>query len=301
MLTHQNNPARNPARVALLGAKGFVGAALRARLEEERIPVVPLGRPSVDLLDPDCIGRLATLWGAHDALVVTAALTPDKGRDMATLVRNLKMAEHLAAALAKQPCAHVVYFSSDAVYDASQPLVSEATAAAPGDLYGVMHLARELALREAAGKAGIPFCVLRPCAIYGAGDTHNSYGPNRFIRSALSEGKIKTFGSGEETRDHVYIGDVCRLALLALSHRSVGTLNLASGEAVTFGWVAAEVARLAGTAVAIEQLPRGGPVTHRRFDVTAISRAFPGFKPTPIGKGLAETLALIQKAGRPPA
>jgi UDP-glucose 4-epimerase len=299
MLTHLNKSPTDPSRVVLVGASGFVGKALRESLAAAGAKVVLVGRPSFDLLESASVASLSSLWGPGDAVVVTAALTPDKGRDTATLIRNLRMAEHLAAAIAIRPCAHVVYFSSDAVYDSSRSDVSEATPAAPGDLYGVMHLARELALGEAAAKAAIPFCILRPCAIYGAGDTHNSYGPNRFIRTALSEGRIRIFGAGEETRDHVYIDDVCGLARLALLHKSAGTLNLVSGQAVTFGWIAAEVARLAGIPVAIEQLPRSGAPTHRRFDAAAIAGSFPGHRPTPIAVGLPQTIAAVRQAGKP--
>jgi len=296
MLNHLSKLDSRPPRVAIVGVKGFVGSALRSTLESAGMTVVPIGRPSVDLLEPECVDRLSTLWEPGDAVVVTAALTPDKGRDVVALIKNLRMAEHLASAITKRPCSHLVYFSSDAVYDSSQQVVSEATPAAPADLYGVMHLAREVLFREAAARAGVPYCVLRPCAIYGPGDTHNSYGPNRFIRSALAESRIRIFGAGEETRDHVYIGDVCNMTRLVLLHQSTGTLNLVSGQAVMFGWIASEVARLVGKHVAIEQLPRSGPVTHRRFDPAAAIEAFPGLKPTLLDAGLAISIAATRKS-----
>ncbi len=296
MLKHLSEQELRPARVAIVGVKGFVGSALRSTLEAGGMTVVPIGRLAVDLLKPECVDRLTTLWEPGDAVVVTAALTPDKGRDVGALIKNLRMAEHLASALSKQPCSHLVYFSSDAVYDNGPPVVTEATPAAPADLYGVMHLAREVVFREAAARAGVPYCVLRPSAIYGAGDTHNSYGPNRFIRSALVESRIRVFGAGEETRDHVYIGDVCDMTRLVLLHRSTGILNLVSGQAVTFGWIASEVARLVGGHVEIEQLPRGGPVTHRRFDPAAAIKAFPTHKPMLLDAGLAISVAAARKS-----
>jgi nucleoside-diphosphate-sugar epimerase len=130
--------------------------------------------------------------------------------------------------------------------------------------------------------------VFCPCAIYGANDTHNSYGPNRFLRSAIKERTIRLFGRGEETRDHIYIEDISRLATLCLLHRSSGIVNAVSGEAVTFHEVAEKVGKLAGPDVKIEYLPRGGPITHRHFDVTERIRAFPEFKPAPLAPGLAE-------------
>jgi nucleoside-diphosphate-sugar epimerase len=297
MLIHHSDPASRPARVAIVGANGFVGRSLSASLAACGTTVIPLGRPDFDLLDPECVGRLAASWEPADTVIVTAALTPDKGRDAATYQKNMSMGEHLAAAIAARPCAHLVYFSSDAVYDAAQPVLNEAAPTAPADLYGAMHLAREQMFREAAARAAIPFCVLRPCAIYGAGDTHNSYGPNRFIRCALAEGRIKLFGAGEETRDHVYVDDVSGLTRLVLLGRSAGTLNLVSGQAVSFRWLASEIAGLSGRPVALEQLPRSGAVTHRSFDARSIASAFPGYKPTLPAEGMRLAMAAFQAAG----
>src|SRR5258708_8092590 len=97
-----------------------------------------------------------------------------------------------------------------------------------------MHLARERMLAHACQAAKIPFAVVRPCAVYGAGDTHNSYGPNRFIRTALAEGNIRLFGEGEEQRDHVYVRAVAEILTLSVVHRSTGLLNPASRNAASF-------------------------------------------------------------------
>lgn len=295
MLTHTVPSPLSPARVVILGANGFVARALRLELERAGVPMLALGSADLDLTEAQAAGKLAALLQPQDTVVVTAALTPDKGKDLATLQKNLRMLEAIIAALAAKPCAHVVYFSSDAVYDDSVALVDERTTAAPKDLYGLMHLMREIALQQACLKPAIPLCIIRPSAIYGAGDTHNSYGPNRFVRTALAESRIKLFGQGEETRDHVAIADVITLTSLVLHHRSAGVLNAVSGEAITFGALAAQIAQLAGRPVTIEPLPRGGPVTHRRFDVTRRQRTFPSFRPTPLAEGLAALLRESEK------
>jgi nucleoside-diphosphate-sugar epimerase len=231
-----------------------------------------------------------------DVVVMAAALTPEKGRDTGTLVRNLRMAEHVGAAVLAQSLGQLVYFSSDAVYASQAFAMDESTPAAPGDLYGLMHRARELILRDATDRAGIPFCVLRPCAIFGPGDSHNSYGPNRFVRTALKERKIQVFGLGEDTRDHVYIDDVVSLTLKAIAHRSSGRLNIVSGNAVAFAELAKRVARLAGGRTSIESLPQKGPVSHRSFDAASIQAAFPGFIPTSLDGGLERTIEAASRA-----
>jgi nucleoside-diphosphate-sugar epimerase len=211
-----------------------------------------VGSHEVDLFDSSAVEKLGLILKPDDVIIVTAALTPDQGRDVTTLTKNLRMAEQLCAVLARFSCAHVIYISSDAVYDARSSLIDEQSSCEPLDLYSLMHIARERMLAHACQAAKIPFAVVRPCAVYGAGDTHNSYGPNRFIRTALGEGNIRLFGEGEEQRDHIYVRDVAEILKLCVLQRSTGVLNAASGRAVSFGDVARMVISAAGRDVKLD-------------------------------------------------
>lgn len=290
MIIHSPSAGPLADRVVILGAGGFVSPALATYLTGLDIEVAAIGSRLADLSDPAARACLLGLLRKGDALVMAAALTPDKGKDLATCIKNLRMAETVAAVVAEAPVAQLVYLSSDAVYGWKDVVVSEETPPSPNDLYGTMHLAREFALQAAADRAGIPYCVLRPCAIYGPGDTHNGYGPNRFVRSALKDRVIRLFGGGEETRDHVYIGDVTRLLGEVLRRRSRGLLNIASGQSIAFGDLAARVASLSQLPVRIESQPRTGPCTHRQFDPQALRARFPSFVPTPLDEGLRALL-----------
>ena len=291
MLNHLHVSPVAPARVVILGANGFIPKALAAKLSADQTPFIAISSQQLDLTAANAGAKLAALLQPGDAVVMAAALTPDKGRDTATLMKNLRMAENVAVMLAAKSCSHFIYLSSDAVYDWRQPLISESIAPSPTDLYSTMHLTREQVLATAATAAKVPYAILRPCAVYGPGDTHNSYGPNRFARTARAEGKIKLFGTGEETRDHVFIDDIATVIALALSHRSTGVLNVVSGRSATFGEVAAAIVKLSPSPVAIEPQPCGGPVTHRHFDATALARSFPSHRPAGLADGLLKTFA----------
>lgn len=293
MLTHLQASPTAPTRVVILGANGFIPRALAAKLTADNIPSIAISSQQLDLTTPDAGPKLTALLQPGDAVVMAAALTPDKGRDTATLMKNLRMAECVAAALVAKPVVQLIYLSSDAVYDWRHPLISETTAPSPTDLYSTMHLAREQVLAAAAAAAKVPYAILRPCAVYGPGDTHNSYGPNRFARTARAEGKIRLFGTGEETRDHVFIEDVAAIIALTLAHRSTGVLNVVSGRSATFGEIAATIASLGSRPVTIESLPRSGPVTHRHFDLSALHRAFPSHRATDLVAGLPRLLASL--------
>ena len=291
MLSHKYTQPQMPSRVVVLGARGFIGNAVCRQLDERGIAYLALGSADMDLTDPASKGRLAALLRPEDAVLMLAALTPDRGRDIGTFMRNLAMMQHLCAALEGSGCAHLTYFSSDAVFDPAVAQVSEQTPASPQDLYGVMHRAREI---MAIGVARTPVLVLRPTLVYGANDTHNAYGPNRFRRAARREGKIALFGGGEETRDHIHVNDVAALTVNCLMHRSTGTLNLATGRSISFRDLARLVGAQFDTMPRIVESARANPITHRHYDITCLIKAFPRFRFTSLEEGIAR---VHQEAG----
>lgn len=284
MLQHLHTIPQKPTRVVLLGGSGFVGQAISDLCAENTIPVRSFASAELNLAAEGSAEQLAAELKPDDSLVILSALTPDKGRDIATYMRNLKMIENVCTAFSHVKPAHVIYFSSDAVYPLTDNPVNEESPAAPADLYGAMHLSRELMLKATVGDI---LCVLRPTLIYGAADSHNSYGPNRFRRQAATEGKIIIGGEGEETRDHIFVNDVAKLVGMILEHGSLGLLNVATGQSTDFGTVARMVAGHFGGA---EVCPteRNNPISHRSFDITACRKAFPGLLMTSLETGIAQ-------------
>jgi UDP-glucose 4-epimerase len=286
VLHHLNRTAKNPERAVVLGAAGFIGGAVAGKFAASGVPVQSLGRKELDLTAAGAGERLAGLLRATDTLVVVAARAPCKTPAM--MVENIQMMAAVGAALERKPVAHAIYISSDAVYaDGPLPL-TESSPAAPTSLHGAMHLAREQMLLAAAGAT--PVAILRPTLVYGAGDPHNGYGPNRFRRYANTGEKIVLFGEGEERRDHVDVDDIAEVARLVAQHRSTGILNIATGTVASFRELAEKAVALSPRKVAIEASPRSGPMPHngyRPFDPAATFSAFPGFRYTSLEAGLA--------------
>lgn len=280
-------------KVVILGASGFIAKSLKAFLERQMIPCRTISSEEVDLVSDNSTQAAAKIISVEDTLVVTSMLTPDKGKDAASQTKNILMGKHIAEILEIRPCAHVVYLSSDAVYPDSASLISERTPCDPGSLYGAAHLTRERMLMESARKKKIPLLILRPSAVYGPGDTHGSYGPNRFARSAVKENKITLIGNGEEKRDHIYIDDLVRLIFLLLEKKREGVLNLVSGCAVSFLEVAEILKKIKGKDLRIEMTPRMNPVSYRHFDNGDLLKAFPQFRLTGLEQGLSQTLKAL--------
>jgi nucleoside-diphosphate-sugar epimerase len=269
------------SRVVLIGGSGFIGKAITNVLEQEKIDFLSIGSSEINLIESQSIEKLSQLLRPSDSVVMLSALTPDRGKDAATLIKNIAMMDNLLAALREIGCAHLIYFSSDAVYNAQAATVNEQTTAVPSDLYGLMHRTRE----HMGSDLGVPYLVLRPTLVYGESDSHNAYGPNRFMRLAQTEKKIRVFGRGEELRDHIYVGDIANLTVESLKRHLQGVFNLATGISTSFLDIAKMVSDQFGD-VEIEELKRASPIWHRHFDVTHLIKAFPGFQFTKLKEKL---------------
>lgn len=295
MFKHLREKPIQPGRVVILGAGGFVGSALVARLCEAQVNYLALGRKELDLCEENAAETLAKKLQPDDALVIISAKAPCK--DQAMFLQNIQLINAVADALIKQHVAQVIYISSDAVYGDSMSKLTEASPTAPTSLHGVMHLAREKILETVVNEHSL--AILRPSLLYGINDPHNGYGPNRFYRLMQAGKPIELFGQGEELRDHVDVDDVAALIYLSLQHRSHGILNITSGEVVSFYQIAELINQQAEHPVAIQVSPRLSPMPHngfRAFDNALCQRVFAHFRYTPLPLGLKKMhQAYLQK------
>ena len=285
MLTLHSENAARPGRVVVMGAGGFVGQASSRLLKRTGLEVIALTRKEVDLLAADAAGRLASYLTPECTLIVTSAQAPCK--DIPMLIANLRMMETVITAVKSCRVGHLVYISSDAVYkDSSKPL-SEISGAEPASLHGVMHLTREVMLKNEL--PNVPQVFVRPTLIFGPDDPHNGYGPNRFMRLAHQGQGIVLFGEGEELRDHIFIEDVADIVRRCVVHRAAGVVNAVTGIVTSFKEIADLAAARVTPRVLVRGSPRRGPVPHggyRAFDSCLLKQAFPDFKPTPLTDGL---------------
>lgn len=278
----------------MIGAAGFVGGAVAARLGRQGATVLAVSRRDVDLLDADASKTLKALLRAGDAVVAAAARAPCK--DMPMLIDNMIITRVILDAISAVEVSHVINVSSDAVYPDEPLPLTEQIPAAPTTLHGVMHLAREIAFSNTV-KA--PLAIVRPSLLYGAHDPHNGYGPNRFRRQANAGENIVLFGNGEERRDHVLIDDFAELVSRMLAHRSSGVLNIATGMVHSFRAIAEKAIDLAPRKVSINSRPRQGPMPHngyRPFDIAAVRKAFPDFAYTTLIEGMTKVQSTAANA-----
>ena len=285
MIQNLNVFSQKPTRVVLFGGSGFIGKKLFSMLKSNRVEVLSLGSQDLDLTETNAVKKIEDLIKSTDTIVFLSAITPDKSHNNDALIKNLLMTKHLCQALKNKHVNHLIYFSSDAVYHSNQSVVNEESLVAPQNLYGVMHLSREIMISELID---IPSIVLRVTMVYGFGDTHGSYGPNRFLHSSIKYKEINLFGCGEETRDHIHVDDVINITNLCINMRSIGVLNVATGKSNSFKNIAKIVSNLFSDKIIINNKYRINAITHRHYDVTNRLKIFPYRSFINIEKGLCD-------------
>jgi nucleoside-diphosphate-sugar epimerase len=283
MLQHSQPNSVKPQRLVVLGGTGFVGGYLGRLAAEAGWDLASLGSHDVDLLSANAASELEGLLQSNDTVVYASSIAPAK--TASDILKNAVMTEAFCRGLERAQVAHLIVISSDAVYSDSASRVNEDSPAAPDTAHGVMHLMRERMCREASfGR----LAVVRPTAIYGFGDPHNSYGPNRFVRNAQQSGRIDIFGNGEAIRDHIAVEDVAEIIFRVAARASVGTVNAVSGDSISFRNLAELVAAGFRNGVTVESVGLEASPTFRSYDTTVLSRSFPDWRPRRIGAGVAE-------------
>jgi len=280
----------DPRKVVVLGGSGFLGGALCAELARRGTDVVSHSSATLDLTRREALAALDPVVGPETTLVVVSGLAPSRGQSVGTAMANITMAANVGAYLDGHPVGHCVYLGTDAVYGFDVDQVTETAPVTPTGFYALGKYAAERLLATACGAHGVRFAALRLTAMFGPGDPHGSYGPNQFARALAKERRVRMFGGGEETRDHLYVADAARLIAALLAARAEGVVNVASGVSRSFADVVAVAQSLVPYEVAVEALPRRGPITHRRFDVAGLRAAVGPFEFTPFDRAMRATL-----------
>lgn len=270
--------------LVLIGASGFVGRVMLEVCTVKNYKVVPVTSSYCNLLLETSKKTLKDLISADDNIVMLAANTPEKLQGYHLASDNIKMLKNFLDVISEIEFRHLVYISSDAIFSFEHEMINEQSPKIPETLYGYSHLVREEMLKTTI--LAKKLTILRPCSIYGHGDTHNAYGVMSFIRQALSEQQIMIFGDGKDTRDHVLVDDLAYCIHSAFENQIYGEFNYATGAAINFRDLAEIVAKSITSKIKIISRPRIISVKHRRFDISKLKNSFPNHCPRNVIDGI---------------
>lgn len=128
-----------------------------------------------------------------------------------------------------------LHISSAAVYGNPQSLpIDENSIINPISPYGWHKYLSELLCKEYYTLYGIRSAIIRPFSVYGPGLKKQIFW-DVFEKTKISHHEIELWGTGEETRDFIYIDDLCASIhqVLMNSHMSGDIYNVSSGNMTT--------------------------------------------------------------------
>jgi UDP-glucose 4-epimerase len=167
------------------------------------------------------------------------------------------------------PGAALVYPSSAAVYGVADRMpMPEDLPMRPASPYGMHKRMAEELVFEHARFFGLRCAVVRLFSIYGEGFRKQLLW-DACRRIEANEGEF--FGTGDETRDWLHVGDAARLLVEAARHAGTAcaVVNGGSGESVTVRDVVTELFRLMGRSdrPVFRGTPRPGDPLHYHADM----------------------------------
>ena len=188
----------------------------------------------------------------------------------------------------------IIFASSAAVYGRSEAeRLSEDQELKPISPYGAAKLSAEIFIRTYGDLYNIPFTIAR---------IFNAYGPRQrkyvlydlLLRlSRSTKGPLELYGTGEEIRDFIYVGDVVKALLLLAKHEKAEgqTFNVGTGIETSIRRLVELVLELTGSDryLVFKGSSWAGDVKRLVADISRIRRL--GFKPDyQLKEGLKKTI-----------
>ena len=223
-------------RALVLGAGGFVGRHLCARLRADGWEVVGTVRPGstggvpVDLTDAAALAATVRAADPDVAFHLAAGRSRATATERAaTAAVNTTSGLHLVEALGER-CRAVVRLGSSTEYAAVDGPMPESAPLAPRGFFGATKAAGSLLLLAAAQERGVRAAVLRAFQVYGPGDHAGRLVPT--VLRAARDGTVLPLTAPGSRRDWVFVDDVveaCVRAAEADELPSGTVLNVGTG------------------------------------------------------------------------
>jgi nucleoside-diphosphate-sugar epimerase len=306
-------------RSVVTGAAGFVGSHLSEHLLAQGDEVVGIDS-FTDYYDPRIKERnlaavldhdrftlhredllhapLAELFAGADVVYHLAGqpgVRPSWGAEFATYVtRNVLVTQVVLEAARAVQLPKLVYASSSSVYgDAETYPTPETLRPQPVSPYGVTKLAAEHLCELYRTNFGLPTASLRFFTVYGPRQRPDM-AFSRLISAGVRGELFELYGTGEQTRDFTFVGDIVRALRDAALSDFTGVANIGGGSRTSMNEVLEIVAAVAGEPIVRRLAKQQGDVRDTAADTRRAREGF-GYVPQ---VDLREGLAAMAEAER---
>lgn len=307
-------------RILITGGCGFIGTNLVAFLQKQtgvdRILVLDnlslgsrenLAEFQVEFMEGDirdaskvnlaAKGVDAIIHLAADTRVIDSIENPDFNFEV-----NVLGTYHLLCAARKYGVEKFVMASTGgAILGEAKPPVHEGIVPQPISPYGASKLCGEAYCSAFAGSYGLKTVCLRFSNVYGPRCYHKGSVVALFFKRMLTGKPLVVYGDGEQTRDLVYVDDICAGIHSGLSAvQGGGAYHLGTGIETSVNALIEWMRSTAGEAYPVEirkEPARTGEILRNYADIS-LARKVLGFNPkVMLREGLAKTWAWFMEQG----
>tara|TARA_B100001146_G_C16169125_1_gene429260 strand:- start:709 stop:1650 length:942 start_codon:yes stop_codon:yes gene_type:complete len=289
--------------VLVTGGAGFIGANLVRMMLKFGYKVTVLDNFStgsyayleglpVDIVEGDVLDRdlLVEVVRSHHSIIHLAAQTGVPGSLIdpyqdceVNVVGTLNVLEACRAAKESSDTKvsqKIIFASSNAPLGRQIPPASEDKAPLPVSPYGASKLAAEAYCLAYYGSWGLNTIVLRFGNVYGPFSEHKSSVVAEFFKAICNNNVITMHGDGEQTRDFVYVADLCRAVLLALDCDVGGEVyQIATGVETSINGLVEMVQDVSGSDTRIYKAPTRHGDVRKNYSLITKAREMLGWEP----------------------
>src|SRR6185437_15213065 len=246
-MQRQLGTPRNQTKTLILGASGFVGAALVQRLVQQGKHVIALGH--AEAIEHQ--GKLVRVRGTIEDCELLKALVPECSHVVHAASRttpgtsahepeleilsNLLPLGNLLKCMAGFPGRILIYLSSaGAIYGEIAHDATECSPLRPRSYYGAGKAAAEAFIHANTMTSDTRAIIIRPTNLYGPGQPIGkgfAIVPT-LLQRALDGQPFQIWGDGSAVRDFIYLDDLLDALIAVMTQppdQKFGIYNIASG------------------------------------------------------------------------
>ncbi len=302
-------------RALVTGTSGFIAGHLARRLvaeghevvgvdvAEPRRPVEGWRDVRLDLRDDAGVEHLVNEVRPEVVfhLAAQASVSISMREPRLDIETNVIASLTLARAAAEVGARRFVFTSSGGAMFGDPPTVpaGDDTPVEPRSFYGASKGAAEKYLKIVEYETGMTVASVRPANVYGPyQDPHGEAGVVAIFSQRMLRGEpVTIFGTGSDTRDYVYVGDVVDAQVRAALAPSGEMCVVGTGVETSTRRIFDELARLTGYEVApVMAPPRAGDIPRIALDASRAAAVW-GWRPqVSLEDGLALTVEAFRTA-----
>lgn len=266
-------------RIWIAGHRGFVGSALRRRLQSEGCEIITVGREKLDLTQQEAVET----WMSEvrpDVVVLAASkvgnIVDSQAHPAEFIYETSIIQTNVLHAAWKAGVARLLLTASSAIYGtvAHQPISEDALLSAPmasaSQWYAVPKIAGIMMCQAYRKQYGCDFVATVPNNLYGPGDDFSQETARAIAalidraHAAKSSGKpsMEVWGTGKPFREFLYVDDFADAIVFILKYSDEPMINVGTGSEITIRQLSETIMSIVGykgKATFLTEKPDGVP------------------------------------------